>query len=96
MNKYELIKEGIDEVYNYMFSDRKQFVHKANPDGVDKLTHIENVIERDTDHLHALALYKAAITYYEDAYNSIDNYCIYDNEQERNKDYERILEDQTE
>ena len=95
-NKYELTDEEINDIYDYLFTQKEQFIHLANPDKQPQLHYVEEKLDADDDYIHALVLYRNNYTTYEDAYNDLTNYDIYDSEDLRNEAFERLVHEQAE
>jgi len=95
MSKYELSDTELDEIYNHYYSCRQQFVHQCNPTPTGKLTLVEEILDDDEDYIFALILCRDTIGTFEDAYEIILNYSIFDNEESRNSAFEEMLIDQT-
>jgi len=95
-NKYELTDEEVEEMYDYMFTQKEQFVHLADPDKKPQLYYVEEELDSEEYYIHALVLFKDNYTSYEMAYGYLSNYTIYDSEDLRNDDFERLVHEQAE
>ena len=95
-NKYELTDEEVNEIYDYIFTQKEQFIHLANPINQTKLHYVEEELDTDDDYIHALVLYRDNYATYEQAYDDLINYKIYDSEDLRNDDFERLVYEQAE
>ena len=95
-NKYKLTDEEVNDIYDYLFTQKEQFVHLAAPDKQPKLYYVEKELDANDSYIHALVLYRNNSVSYEEAYDSIDNYRIYDNEELRDDDFEQLAYEQAE
>jgi len=95
-NKYKLTDEEVNDIYDYLFTQKEQFVHLADPDKQSKLYYVEKELDANDSYIHALILYRNNSVSYEKAYDSIDNYRIYDNEELRDDDFEQLAYEQAE
>lgn len=95
-NKYELTDDEIDEIYDYLFTSREQFVHKADPDNNTKLYYVEEEFDTDDSYIYALILLRNNYITYDAAYDKLSDYKIYDDESMRNDDFERLVHEQAE
>jgi len=96
LNKYELTIEEIEELYDYLFTQKEQFVHKADPNKPPKLNYVEKVLDSSEEYVHALILFRNSYSTYEEAYDKLDDYSIYDSEQSRDEAFEQTIQEQAE
>jgi len=95
-NKYELTNEEVNEIYNFIFTQKKQFVHLADPNKQPKLYYVEEELNVDNDYIYALVLYRDGYVTYEDAYDDLINYRTYAKEDLRNDAFEQLVYEQAE
>jgi len=79
-----------------MFTKKERFVHSANPSNLPELTHVTKELNSNENYIYALILYRSEYTTFDQAYSRVADYTVFDNEDERDRQFEDYIENSVE